>query len=379
MKIKLLHNLLIVDILVVLLILAILLVPDSWLRIVLGLPFLLFFPGYALIEALFVRRKHDIDSVVPELDKKKNLLEQLSQSRQSSKSSPPETGKSSPATANKKAQTDGSPSDTRDSDSENGEGEEQRGKGLDGIERMALSFGMSIAVTALIGLGLNYTPWGIRLLPVLFAISAFIVILSGVALFRQRRLNGEWALIKQYTFKMPGWEGSHLNKALTVILVVAILAAVGTLIYTVAFPRVGERFTEFYILGLEGKAADYPAAFTLDATQTVVSVQYGDAAADKTIKESSGRLTLGIINQEQQPTSYAVELQIDGQPVPILWQGQSLARLEGIQLEQGETWEQPVAFAPQHTGDNQKVEFLLYKDGSSEVYNTLHLWVDAGE
>ena len=33
---------------------------------------------------------------------------------------------------------------------------------LDGIERVALSFGLSIAVVPLIGLGLNYTPWGIR-------------------------------------------------------------------------------------------------------------------------------------------------------------------------------------------------------------------------
>ncbi|MGB3943467.1 MAG: DUF1616 domain-containing protein, partial [Methanothrix sp.] len=32
---------------------------------------------------------------------------------------------------------------------------------LDGIERVALSFGLSIAVVPLIGLGLNYTPWGI--------------------------------------------------------------------------------------------------------------------------------------------------------------------------------------------------------------------------
>lgn len=31
---------------------------------------------------------------------------------------------------------------------------------LDGIERIALSFGLSIAVVPLIGLGLNYTPWG---------------------------------------------------------------------------------------------------------------------------------------------------------------------------------------------------------------------------
>src|SRR5659263_694396 len=40
---------------------------------------------------------------------------------------------------------------------------------LDGIERTALSFGLSIAVVPLMGLGLNYTPWGIRLLPILIS------------------------------------------------------------------------------------------------------------------------------------------------------------------------------------------------------------------
>ena len=41
---------------------------------------------------------------------------------------------------------------------------------LDGIERAALSFGLSIAVTPLIGLALNYTPWGIRLTPILISL-----------------------------------------------------------------------------------------------------------------------------------------------------------------------------------------------------------------
>ena len=38
---------------------------------------------------------------------------------------------------------------------------------LDAIERIALSFGLSIAVVPLLGLGLNYTPFGIRLIPIL--------------------------------------------------------------------------------------------------------------------------------------------------------------------------------------------------------------------
>jgi uncharacterized membrane protein len=37
---------------------------------------------------------------------------------------------------------------------------------LDPIERIALSLGMSIALVPIVGLLLNYTPWGIRLTPI---------------------------------------------------------------------------------------------------------------------------------------------------------------------------------------------------------------------
>ena len=49
---------------------------------------------------------------------------------------------------------------------------------LDGIERVALSFGLSIAVVPLLGLALNYTPFCIRLSPVLFVLSIFTVSLA---------------------------------------------------------------------------------------------------------------------------------------------------------------------------------------------------------
>ena len=57
---------------------------------------------------------------------------------------------------------------------------------LGGIERIALSFGLSIAVVPLIGLILNYTPWGIGLYPILVSILSFILVMLGVAYFRRR-------------------------------------------------------------------------------------------------------------------------------------------------------------------------------------------------
>jgi len=53
------------------------------------------------------------------------------------------------------------------------------------LERLALSIGLSLAVTPLIGLVLNYTPWGIRLGPVLVSLAIYTLGVSIVALIRK--------------------------------------------------------------------------------------------------------------------------------------------------------------------------------------------------
>lgn len=62
---------------------------------------------------------------------------------------------------------------------------------LDVIERIALSFGLSITVVLLLGLTLNYTPFGIRLVPILAVLSVFTVLLTVVACVRRRGLPAE--------------------------------------------------------------------------------------------------------------------------------------------------------------------------------------------
>jgi len=67
---------------------------------------------------------------------------------------------------------------------------------LNVIEKIALSIGISIAVVTIIGLALNYTPWGIRLGPILLAISSFTLILGGIG--EGRRLSkGEKGHLKK--------------------------------------------------------------------------------------------------------------------------------------------------------------------------------------
>lgn len=56
---------------------------------------------------------------------------------------------------------------------------------LSPLERVALSIGLSLAIVPLIGLILNYTPWGIRLTPILIALSIYIIIIGFIATYRK--------------------------------------------------------------------------------------------------------------------------------------------------------------------------------------------------
>jgi len=56
---------------------------------------------------------------------------------------------------------------------------------LDNIERIALSLGMSLAIVPIIGLLLNYTPWGIRLTPIVISLMALTIVFATVALIRE--------------------------------------------------------------------------------------------------------------------------------------------------------------------------------------------------
>ena len=58
---------------------------------------------------------------------------------------------------------------------------------LDTIERIALSLGMSIALVPIIGLILNYTPWGIRLTPITLSLLALTVVSATAAVLREHQ------------------------------------------------------------------------------------------------------------------------------------------------------------------------------------------------
>jgi hypothetical protein len=53
------------------------------------------------------------------------------------------------------------------------------------IERACLSIGLSLAIVPVVGLLLNYTPWGIRLTPIVLSLVALTLTLATIAIIRE--------------------------------------------------------------------------------------------------------------------------------------------------------------------------------------------------
>jgi uncharacterized membrane protein len=294
-------------------------VSETPLRVVFGLVFVLFVPGYVFIAALFPG-------------------------------------------ADEESVTEGA----RDGGS--------AGSGIGGLERLAFSFGLSIAIVPLLGLILNVSPWRIQLGPVLVSLSGFTVIATVIAATRR------WNLPEEERFSVPyrvwlaaGRRGlfepsDRADAALNVVLVLSIVLAVSSVGYAVAVPKQGQEFSELYILTENETGAlvadDYPRNLTADEPEP---------------------LTVGVGNYEQTTLNYTVvvtlqDVAVENNDTQVL-EEQRIDTYR-LSLSHNETWQQDHSVTPRLTGDRVRLTYLLYRgdapsDPSIETaYREVHLWVD---
>ena len=222
---------------------------------------------------------------------------------------------------------------------------------LEGIERLALSFGLSIAVVPLIGLVLNFTI-GIRLIPVLITLCLYTVALLVIAAYRREKLPGNERFsvpfnrvyeLMEAEFNAPG---SKTDRILTGVLIFSIFLAIGMIFFVITTPKIGEKFTEFYILGPEGKAENYPSLLRYNSPATIL---------------------IGVVNHEYIPVNYTVRIALDKEPLTDI----------RFFLDHNATWENNITFVPDKNGTDMKLEFWLFKeDNFTAPYRDLHLWVN---
>lgn len=304
-------------------------------RVLFGLPFVLFLPGYALIAALFPEESVSLVDI-KNRDTEARIVKDAGSTNIS-----------------------------------------QEKKGINRIERVALSFGLSIIIVALTGLVLNYTVWGLRFLPVILSISSFTIICTILAVIRRQRLpekdrfsvsySGLFALLRTKLFNPT----NRVDAVLTLILVLGVVFAVSSVGYAIMTAGNSSQFSEFYLL-TEDEDGDltadgYPSEFTRSEGQTLV---------------------VGITNHERETINYTVVVQVQQVEIEadeiVTLEQEELDRFQ-TRLADSDTWHHSHEITPSISGENLRLTYLLYKQEPPEEptqensYQNLHLWIDVAD
>ena len=290
-------------------------VVEGGLRFALGLPVLVFLPGYVLVAVLFPGRPR------------------------------PSTGAS-----------------------------ERAFRRIDGVERAALSFAMSLVLLILYALVVDLTPLAFSEPTALGGVT--VLVLAGASLGGVRRLDlpaserfrvpfGRWFGAREAVLHPRSW----LDGALNVVLLASAVAALGAFGYALAVPAPNAGFTEFQLL-TENDAGD------LVASGYPSTVEAGEETP----------LVAAVTNHEGSAQTYTVVVELqqvsatDGE-VTVLEETE-LQRTQS-RVGAGETWNWRHAVAPPPTmqGEDRRLQYTLYRgdapaDASADdAYRRLHLWI----
>jgi uncharacterized membrane protein len=250
------------------------------------------------------------------------------------------------------------------------------GRSISGIERVLLSVGTSVAVVPLIGLVLDATPAGLRLVPVTLSVSAFTVI-AALAGIRRR-----WALPPEDRFAVPfgRWLGrarrgltptARFDWMLNIVFVVSLLVLASTVAYTLVVPREGEQFTEFYLL-------------TENDSGELVASGY-----PTTLEDGEARpLVVGVSNHEGQPVNYTIVVELQriesSNGTTTVIKQRQLSRFR-MRVGANETQHRQRTIEPTLTGSRLRLTYLLYRGAPPQdptvenAYRETHLFVDVSE
>jgi uncharacterized membrane protein len=207
--------------------------------------------------------------------------------------------------------------------------------------RLALGCVLSLTLVTLFAMGLNAVGL-LDLIELACSLELTIIACCILAYGRRSRLAPD----NQSPLMQPLWK-SRRQSVLVLLAGILVMAVFLIVIHMIADLVSGEQpqtyTTAFYLLGEDGRAGNYPNQLELGHPFPV---------------------TLGIINNERDPTTYLIEMQVDNQAPEVL------AR---IRLEPGETWERLFDVTiGQPDNTLVLVGFNLYKGAQDSPYRCVH-------
>lgn len=203
-------------------------------------------------------------------------------------------------------------------------------------ERAVLAFGFSLAVVSLVGLALNFSPWGIRPIPFMSALGLWDATACGVTILRRRaraRIGGAVSAPATVRPRATRLVLPAVSLGAAVLGAAAVVALLGT-------PR-QEQFTEFYLRSPAG-SFPLPSSVLADA----ISV----------------RLT--VANREGSVQRYRIEPALGERRLPPIEVGD---------LRDGAVWERVLSFEENGATGRTTLRFDLYRGSEVEPYRFLVL------
>ncbi|WP_435159760.1 DUF1616 domain-containing protein [Haladaptatus sp. DFWS20] len=240
-----------------------------------------------------------------------------------------------------------------------GDDEDGAAYAVGGPERVGLAVTVSVAVVPMVAAVANFTPWGIRLRPILVGILAFTAFFTLIALARRWRVSPE----RRYSPGLPGLlfgsTGRHSSSTTTTVLNVGIVISFLLVASTVGFamlnPPQGEQFTEFYV---EGQKID-------SSSNTLYQPNLGDG------------VTVNVGNREGERTKYTVVAVLERVEDGSITE-QNKFDEQQVTVRSGRTKKVTLEGDQSISGDNVRVRLFLYKgDASGNPYHSMRFWLSS--
>ncbi|HVG96823.1 MAG TPA: DUF1616 domain-containing protein [Chloroflexota bacterium] len=234
-----------------------------------------------------------------------------------------------------------------------------RGRDLDAFERIALTVGLSVAQIPLVVLLVDRSPWGLSSPATVASLAALSCLWCFLAALRVARLpaagpDGGWPLEVTGVVAppargrraLPSWAGASRWDRAAVLAAAGLVGLVAWALLTITTHRGVPPLTEFFVLGQQGLAEDYPRT----------------AVPGRPVQVS-----VGIVNREGREEEYRIV---------IRQRQESLTQTPPVRLGAGESWTGDVSFVLTEYGFGQRVELLLLRGAAPEPYRRLQLVVD---
>jgi uncharacterized membrane protein len=283
---------------------------SSLLRFILGIPLLLFVPGYAVLAALFPGRPSRNAGPVSSLS---GMSQQFSSMRSIQE------------------------------------------RGVRWGERVALSFGLSMFIVPLLALGLDFTSIVLgagslyRTEPIVALLVLFSLLFTVIGVIRRLQLP------RAQRFAVPvgywvddfidGVTGSPVDALLNIVLILSVLVATASMTYALAVPQDAGTTTGFSVGSLNASGEfvtqDYPENVTVGEPQ---------------------QLAFLIKNHERQPMNYTVVVQLQRlSDTGELLARNELERFSTPTIPANRTWVNQSTITVPVASDDLQLTYLLYK------------------